>query len=427
MAKINLDEHKDNVFLERFFDIRDRVNSTDLTKLSDNELQILFDEIAAQKTFYDGLQLTVKQLANSIYGACGSEYFRFYNPEVAGDITTEGKMFMFVVDQVINEYFKSWENDPTIEDELNAAFPGKNIKITNTPKNHDLCVYGDTDSRYVDMGTIMKHANYKPKTPKEACDFVVWLDENRLAKLIADGLHDDIVNRNGTEGYMIMELETIGGKGIYLVKKKYIMSLFWKDGKLVADQGKLKATGVEINQGSTSQFVKKSIKAILNRLLTPGFKMTDIYRIGVQIVDRAKSAPIDELLKSSGISDYNKWVESDREELIYKPTKTTPSPMVRAAAEYNHFLATHGLMSEFPKYIGGKIHWYYAKSKAGVFGVPDGVSVADLPGAPEMDYDVQVDKLIIGPIKRYLFSSEIDKSSFGQTEILRSFAQIKKV
>lgn len=424
MAKINLNDHRDNEFLNSLFEIDDRVESMDLTRLSNDELQSLFDEAAAIKDYYDNLQQTVKQLANSIYGACGSEFFRFYNPEVAGDITTEGKMFMFIVDEVINKYFHSWESDPTIQNELQARFPDYDIRITNV-KTTDICVYGDTDSRYVAMGDVMKAANFKPKNPKDACDFVVFMDENRLAKLIADGLHDDIVNRNGELGYMLMELETIGGKGIYLVKKKYVMSLFWKDGKLIADQGKIKATGVEINQASSSAFVKNTIKTVIKRLLTPGFKTENIYKIGNVLVDRAMAAPPDELLEAKGIGEYTKWVANDKEEIEWATTGAQAH--VRAAAEYNHFLYVNNLQDRFPRFIGGKIHWAYALNKAGVFGVPDGVELSELPGAPKIDYKKQVEKLIITPIKRYLFNENIDKASFGQKEILHSFGSIKRV
>lgn len=424
MAKINLHEYEDNEFLTSFFQLENRVKERPLSELSSEELVEMYETAAVKKNYYDGLQKVVKQLANSLYGACGSEFFRFYNPEVAADITTEGKMFMFVVDHAINDYYHTWaDKDPEIEKLLQQEFPEKNVKLTNV-KMKDICVYGDTDSRYVAYGEVMKAAGYKPKTPKEACDFIVFMEKHRIQKLIADSLHDDITTRNGKLGYMIMELETIGGKGIYLVKKKYVMSLFWKDGKLVADKGKIKSTGVEIQQGSTTQFVKKSIKAVLHKLLTPGTKMSDIYKIGVVLVDRAKSSPIDEIIMSTGISDYSKYVKNDRE---YVETIKGAQAHVRAAAEYNHYLYKNNLLDKFPKFIGGKIHWYYALNKAGVFGVPDGVMVSELPNAPEIDYDHQVDKLIINPIKRYIFNSSIDKSTFGQKEVLFSFGQFKKV
>lgn len=409
--------------LTLFNELTARIKETDLTLLSDDELKSLYEEAAAAKEYYDGLQLVVKQLANSVYGACGSPYFRFYNPEVAGDITTEGKMFMFLVDKAINNYYHTWENDPEIEDIIKKEFPDKaeQIKVRNV-KEPDICVYGDTDSRYVGMGAVMKACGFKPKTPKEACDFVVLMENARTKQIIKDALHDDIVSRNGQEGYMVMELEVIGGKAIYLVKKKYIMSLFWKDGKLVADQGKLKATGVEINQGSTTQFVKKSIKVVLNKLLTPGSKMTDIYKIGAALVERAKAAPIDELIMCTGIGEYNKWIANDKEEIIFK--QNGAQAHVKAAAQYNHFIYKHNLMQTLPRYIGGKIHWYYALNEAGVFGVPDGVEVKDVPGAPEINYERQVEKLIITPLKRYLFTEDFDKSTFGQKEVLMSFKKV---
>ena len=425
MAKVNIEEHRDNEFLNNFFELEKKVDEQDLTLLSDEDLRDLYEQADASKNYYNGMQKTVKQLANSIYGACGSEYFRFYNPEVAADITTEGKLFMFVVDHAINDYYHTWKDkDPEIEELLKKEYPDKNITLTNV-KTKDICVYGDTDSRYVAYGDVMKSAGYKPKTPKEACDFVVFMENNRIQKLIADSLHDYIVERNGKLGYLIMELETIGGKGIYLVKKKYVMSLFWKDGKLVADKGKIKSTGVEIQQGSTTQFVKKSIMAVLHKLLTPGTKMTDIYKMGVVLVERAKAANPDDIIMSSGISDYKKWIINDKDTIVYAAKGTQAH--VRAAAEYNHFIHVNNLTDRFPKYMGGKIHWAYALNKAGVFGVPDGVNYSDLPGAPAIDYEKQVEKLIINPIKRYIFNSDIDKSTFGQKDVLFSFGQFKKV
>ena len=428
MAKINLDDHKDNEFLSSFFELRDHVSSADLTKLSNDELQDLYNESAALKTYYDDLQQTVKLLANSLYGVVGNEHFRFYNPEVAGDITTEGKMFMFVVDNVINNYFKTWESDETLLNELKEAFPHQtNLSIKNVSQNKDICTYGDTDSRYVAMGVVMKACNFKPKSIEDACNFITWLDENRVAQKIRDGLKNDIVSRNGDLGYMIMELEVIGGKAIFLAKKKYVMSLLWKDGKNIAKSGKIKATGVEINQASSSQFVKNSIKAIINKLLTPGFNMMDVYKLGNKIVNHAMVAPTDELCLVTGIKEYSKWVEFDRSEIIYKNTSTTPGPQVRAAAEYNHFIHINGLEQVLPRYIGGKIKWYYAKNAAGVFGAPDGTDILDIPNAPKIDYDRQVEKLIINPIKRYLFSDDFDTSTFGKTEVLQSFSLFKNV
>lgn len=409
--------------LTKFNELTATINSLDLSQLTDDQLRDLYEDCKNTKEYYDGLQTVVKRLANSVYGACGSPYFRFYNPEVAGDITTEGKMFMFLVDKAINNYFHTWATDLEFENILKEAYPqyADHIKLTNVTMP-DICVYGDTDSRYVAMGVCMEAAGIKPKSPKEACDFVVLCEEHRLQKIIADALHDDIVNRNGKLGYMIMELETIGGKQILLAKKKYIMSLFWKDGKLIADKGKMKATGVEINQGSTTQFVKKSITAVLNRLLTPGTNIKDIYKIGAALVQRAKSAPIDEIIMSTGIGDYAKWIANDKDAIVFKETGVQAH--VRAAAEYNHYIHVNNLKGRFPRYIGGKIHWYYALNKSGVFGVPDGVKVTELPDAPEIDYERQVDKLIINPLKRYLFSSDINKETFGKKEILFSFKKV---
>ena len=408
--------------LSIFENIKTRVN-IDLSELSDDELQILYNDTEYAKNYYSNMEQVVKLLSNAVYGALGSEFFRFYNHKVAGDITTEGKMFMFIVDNTINNYFKSWATDIELENKVKEKFPdyADSIKFTNISKQEDICNYGDTDSRYIAMGRVMESCNFKPKTVEDACNFIVFIYRERLDDKIKEALKSDIEARNGDLGYMIMELESIGGKGIFLKKKKYIMSKFWDDGKFVYKKGAIKATGVEINQASTSQFVKNSIRAVLKKLLTPGTKIQEIYSIGGRLVNIAKAAPIDEITLAQGISDYDKWVVDEKE---YPRWIKGTNAHVKAAIIYNWHIHKYGLTEKFPRYKIGKIRWYYAKNEWGVFGVPDGINVADIDGHPEIDYNQQVEKLIITPLKRYIFSSDVDKDSFGQNEILMSFKKL---
>lgn len=159
----------------------------------------------------------------------------------------------------------------------------------------------------------------------------------------------------------------------------------------------------------------------MKKLLTPGTKIQEIYKIGGQLVNIAKSAPIDEITLAQGIGDYNKWVIDDK----VNPTwaKGT-NAHVKAAIIYNCHIEKYNLGEDFPKYRIGKIRWYYAENEWGVFGVPDGINVEDIPHHPPVDYNMQVDKLIITPLKRYIFNSDIDIDSFGEKEVLMSFKNI---
>lgn len=409
-----------NDILTRFDDLT-KVVDTDLSLLSDDELQNLFNQAENDKNYYHNMEQVVKLLANSLYGAMGSPFFRFYNANVAGDITTEGKMFMFNVDNTINNYFRQWASDTDFHEQIKTKFPGHNYIFKNISKQMDICVYGDTDSRYINFGEVFKHCNFTSKSIDEACEFILFLWKNKLDILVKENLAKDITERNGDLGYMIMELESIAGKGIFLAKKKYIMSKFWDDGKYVYHKGDIKAVGVEINQASTSEFVKKSIKIVLKKLLTPGSTTKEIYTIGTRLVNFAKSAPIDEIVLSQGIGDYNKWVVDD---INYPQWISGTNANVKAAIIYNQHLHKYNLVEDFPKYRIGKIKWYYALNEWGIFGVPDGVNIEDLPHHPEIDYNKQIDKLIITPLKRYIFSTDIDKDSFGQKEVIMSFRNL---
>jgi DNA polymerase elongation subunit (family B) len=231
--------------------------------------------------------------------------------------------------------------------------------------------------------------------------------------------------RHGEFGHYLMELEVIGGKGIFVKKKKYLLSLLWKDGKYIADQGKIKAIGIEIIQGTTSKFVKDSQKRVLNRLLVPGTPVRDIYRIGNQIVNRANSMPINEMCKITSIKDYDSYVLSDTDILAFNPDKTTPIH-VRAAANFNKYLYDNKLLDKVDKIRPGtKIYWYYT-ADGNVFGVPDDVEFNILGKIPEPDTMKQVEKLIINPLKRFIFSDEVTQESFGQKEIQMTFGYALK-
>lgn len=409
-----------NGMLQLFDDLETRTNA-DITKLSDTELQQLYNDLEYGKDYYHSMEQVVKLLSNAIYGALGSVYFRFYNHRVAEDITVEGKMFMFIVDHTVNDYFKQWATDTEFHDAIRKEFPSYTFEFSNINKQEDIANYGDTDSRYFAFGRIFEVCGFKPKSIEDACNLILFIYNKKLDILINDAISKDIIARNGDLGYMVMELESIGGKGIFLAKKKYIMSMLWEDGKFIYDKGKIKATGVEINQSSTSQFVKNSIKAVLRKLLTPGTKMQEIYTIGSRLVNIAKSAPIDEITLAQGISNYDKWVIDDK---INPQWIKGTNAHVKAAIIYNAHLEKYNLTEQFPKYRIGKIRWYYALNEWGVFGVPDGVKVEDLPHHAPIDYNLQVDKLIITPLKRYIFNSNIDKSSFGSEEVLMSFKNL---
>lgn len=402
-------ERPEGVMFTVLNDLIDKVLDQDLSKLSDKELKELYHLCEDGMRYYEGMQRTVKDLANSVYGASGSPWYRYCNYNVAQDITHEGKRALNNVEENVHQYYFTWSTDTEMEQMLRNKF-GEHIKLTNIP-DRDIAFYGDTDSRYLDYGVIFKYANFTPKNAQDAADFVLMMHNNRIAEIMRKCIDEETIEKNGEVGHMLMELEVIGGKGIFTAKKKYIMSLLWKDGKFIADQGKTKAVGIEIVQGSSSKLVKDSMRVVLDRLLMPNSKMEDILKIGNAIVNKAKSANIMDICKVTSINKYEKYIISEFPNVMWKAK--TP-PQVKAAAYYHNFLHKNNLLDMLPRITqGGKFYWYYT-ADGGVFGVPDEVEFEQLgENIPKIDVERQINNLIIRPLRKFLYSDEIDVRSFG--------------
>ena len=415
---MDISNRKDIELLQTYFGLLESITKDTVSKMSDKELKDWYEQCKAGYDYYNGMQLITKLAMNAVYGACGSVYYRFYNPRVAEDITTEGKLAMIKVDHIINNFFRTWQNYPEIEENLKNRF-GNNIRLT--PITKDCACYGDTDSRYICFGHIFEHCGYVPHKPQDVIDFVLFIEDNFMQKTIANGLHDYVVNKGGDPQYFIMELETIGGKSLFLKKKKYVMSLYWKDGKFVADKGKIKSTGVEIVQGSSSKFVKDSMLKIIRMLLTPKTKIENVFKIGNILVEQARTRPMKDLMKTNSANNYDLYVKQTYPNLVFEKKITV---QLKAAASFNHFIQKHNLTDRFPKFLDGqKIYWYYCQpgEPYETFGIPDGVEPEDIPNIPKMDVEKQIQKLIIQPLKKYIFTDDFDSKTFGQDVVQVSF------
>lgn len=419
------EEEKADEICRDFYEVKHAVEDQDLTQLSDEDLKLLYDEVNAQIDYLNGMQLIAKLCCNSVYGSTASAYYRFFNLAVAEDITSMAKLAMMEVDRIINEFFNTWHLHPEIEKTIQERF-GSHIKLR--PTNRDICVYGDTDSRYVVYGIVFDKIGYKPKNPQEVIDFILFIEKTYMQQLIRDGLKTYIEERNGTNGFFIMELELIGGKGIYLKKKKYVMSKLWADGKYVADKGLIKATGVELVQGSTSKFVKDSMKKVIKMLLTPRTSIESVFQRMNIIVEDAKVQPPLSLCKTNSANKYDDYVVSTYPKIVVRPKCST---QLRAAASFNHFIEKNNLLDVFPRFIDGqKIFWYYCEKGEPyeVFGVPDGVDLADVPNPPKMDYVKQIQKLVVNPLRKYIFSEDVDTSiGFGTGSLQVRFKKQVKI
>lgn len=390
-------------------------------KLPDDELSALYNTLQDYYGMYQAQQLSVKLSANSLYGASGNQYYRFCNYEVASDITGEGAHHMIAIDKALNRYIQTWADQKWLEKILQDAFPEHNIVLTNNPhdfivkpKEGDVCNYGDTDSRYIEYAMIFKLANFKPRDNDEMIKFVEIMDEHVVAPLFDRVLKEEVTKKNG-KCTMKMELEVMGGRGIFRAKKMYVMSVIWKDGRNIASKGSIKAVGVELKRKTSSAFIKRMQEKLIRALLSPNFPIEDIYKLTAKIVQNAKQMDVMQLCKITKLSDYYTYMIDDKERYILAKGAR---PAHKGSARWNHLLYKNNVLDRYEPLYDGKLKYYIAQDG---FPIAFPVTLDELPSfCPPIDYAKQIELLLLRPLKSYL-PEKVAVSNLGKSVIQNSF------
>lgn len=118
-----------------------KLKETEYLNLNIDELDNLINELGAKINKLDIIQLALKLVINSVYGAFGNSYFYFHNKDVAASITAQGQDLIKFSISVINHYFKNlWH----VDYELHKILGIDSSKIT--PIDINSVIYVDTDS-----------------------------------------------------------------------------------------------------------------------------------------------------------------------------------------------------------------------------------------------------------------------------------------
>ena len=126
-----------------------------LSALSDDELLKRYKSADELYWFYMIMQVVAKELCNSVYGGFGTPSLRYYNYNVAKDITSEGAHACKIMEKTGQSYFKDlWPKDYAWHDELREKFPHF-MKPDTKPQSvvKDIIITCDTDS--VDKQTLI--------------------------------------------------------------------------------------------------------------------------------------------------------------------------------------------------------------------------------------------------------------------------------
>jgi len=270
---------------------------------------------------------------------------------------------------------------------------------THTFIGDDILVHNST---YITLKPIIDSCDWKGNK----IDFILKLKKLRLEGYIKNEF-DKYAKKFNTKNLQDLELEKISYSALMVAKKKYILDLAWKEssgpGIRFKPQTKIKPVGVEVVQGSTPPFSRRILKQLLNILFKKG-KLLEYGEV-VKILKEYKKQFILEdpsnISKTVSIGDYEKYVLEDRKEI--KLGFKCPIH-IRGAAVYNNGLLNSKWRAKYNLInTGDKIKYYYAKTDESIF--------AFLPGnfpyemAPEVNYDLQFEKVIIEPFNRFMIAS----------------------
>ena len=314
-------------------------------------------------------QMAIKILMNSLYGALGNNYFRYFDRRMAEAITTSGQLSILWAQEAINK-------------EMN--------KLLKTD-DQDYIIAIDTDSLYVRMQPLVDQL--KPEKP---VDFLDKICKTHFEKILATAYQKLADKMNVYENRMEMAREVIADKAVWVAKKRYFMQVHDNEGVRYAEP-KLKVMGVEAVKSSTPQVCRNRFKEIFNVILNDGEKATQEFIKGFK--REFKNLDPEDVSFPRGVSDIDKW--EDRK-TIYK--KACPIH-VRGALLYNNELKKMGLNGYETVKNGEKIKFCYLKTPNPIKENVISYSL-NLPKELDLhrfiDYDKMYEKSFVEPIRNIL-------------------------
>ena len=306
-----------------------------------------------------------KLIANSGYGAVGSEYFVLFDPFNAEAITMSGKLSNLALQTKVNRY-------------INDIFG----------TNQDWVLAGDTDSIFIHLAPFVE--KFKPADP---IDFLCKLSDTKLAAVI-DKICEENLNRlNPLENRLSFKREKIISTIVFNGKKKKYFCLVHDNEGVRYAEPKFPITGFETNRSSTPKFCRDKL-TVVYRMIADG-KKEELIDLVADIETQFNTLPVNTIAFPRGVSDIVKY--------SYKNGVFTSGTPIhnRAALLFNQYIKDNNLRSHKPIHSGDKIKFVYMKPNPlhqDVFGWPDGKFPNESGLEPFVDRRKQFEKSFLAPI-----------------------------
>jgi len=320
---------------------------------------------------YNALQTATKLVANSVYGALGNQYFRFYDSKLAEAITLAGQLANKWTAKNLNDYINS---------------------LLKTDK--DYILFMDTDSAGINLGDLVSKVIPKDKSREEIVRILYKMVTEKIQPKIDDFCSDLGIFVNVYKNTISYKLEKICSSGVFVAKKRYALNVFANEG-VFYNEPKVKVTGLEIVKSSTPAVVRKALKDCVKLVLDGN--NADLISYYNEFKVKFFSLEVEQISFPRGVNGINKYFDHTTK---YK--KGTPIH-VRGAITYNSLLDSFEISSEF-EYIkdGDKIKYCYLKVpnkiKENVISYPEKLPKQfDL--FDSIDYNLMWEKVFVEPLK----------------------------
>lgn len=199
--------------------------------------------------FLDKRQLVRKILLNSCYGALLNQHMRFYDHRIGQSTTLNGRQIVKHMSAHINEQICG------VYDHAGEAI-----------------IYGDTDSAYFSAYSIIRkqvesgELEWNKETAVSIYDTIADNTNESFPDFMARAFH--CPHSNGA--IIKAGRELVGDRGIFMVKKRYAINIYDKEGKRLDVNGKLgkiKAMGLDLKRADTPKHVQQFLTEVLEDVL----------------------------------------------------------------------------------------------------------------------------------------------------------------
>ena len=359
--------------VEKFFDDRQRYKK--LMIIAQKEYEKTKDEkLKNDISKYNNFQMARKIQLNSLFGAMGNEYFRYYDARVAEGITMTGQYIIQEVGKALDVYLN---------------------KVVGT-NGHNYSFYSDTDSCYISLDPLVRKF-YGNLSRDKLIDVLDKICEEKITEAINKSC-DGLANyTNAFQKKIIFKREAIAERGLWVAKKRYALNVYDNEGVRYKDP-KLKVMGLEIVRSSTPAPVRESLKEAVRLALTTDEKTLQGFIEHTRMLFN-KFEP-EQIAFPRGVNGLMKYTSGAD---IY--AKGTPMH-VRGALMYNHLLRKNKLDKKYELIQEGeKIKFLYLKE-------PNHIRencIAFIGKIPKeldldryIDYNTMFEKSFLEPIKQII-------------------------